>query len=239
MTIDYRAKDLEIQAKRLSKVADIENEMGFQEGLQAVVVDPISSEEEQKKDTKKLIDNAKEEAAKILAQAKEQARQIKEDALKEARKQGFEEGLKKGNLEIEKIKNNLKEDERQQKEEYQALLAGIEGQVAEVIASLVTKLTGILVEDKKDIIHYLVEKTLRDNSKLESYTIRVSEDDYEALSLKKDYLVGIVDKDIEIIVDSKLGRNQCLIETENIVIDCSLDVQLKNLIRDIRMLASI
>ena len=50
---------------------------------------------------------------------------------------------------------------------------------------------------------------------------------------------GAVSKDtqIEITEDSALKRNECLIETDAGVFDCSLDVQLDNLIKDIRLLS--
>ena len=44
---------------------------------------------------------------------------------------------------------------------------------------------------------------------------------------------------VEIVIDSKLEKSQCFIETDTSVIECSLDVQLENLITDLRFLAGI
>ena len=46
------------------------------------------------------------------------------------------------------------------------------------------------------------------------------------------------DSSLEIIEDSTLSRNQCFIETEDRLLDVSLDVQLKNLSEHFKMLAS-
>lgn len=239
MTIDYKDKDEEIQAKLLSKTSVNLIEDSFNQGLDVEEVEAIHSKEEQIEKAGAIIDKANKQAENILEQAKNQAMGLKEEARSNGNKQGYEEGINRSKLEVQQIKNKLKDQERQQQEEYETLLAGITGQVSDIIASLITKLTGILVDDKMDIINYLVEKALLGNDDLDNYTIRVSEGDYDSVSLKKEHIEEIVGKDVQILVDSQLSKNQCLIETESKVIDCSLDVQLNNLINEIRMLSSI
>ena len=43
---------------------------------------------------------------------------------------------------------------------------------------------------------------------------------------------------LEIISDLSLEGNQCIIETDTGIFDCSMDVQLKNLIKDLKSLSS-
>ena len=43
--------------------------------------------------------------------------------------------------------------------------------------------------------------------------------------------------ELEITEDASLSANQCIIETDNKIVDCSLDAQLDNLREQIRMLA--
>ena len=239
MTIDHKNRDEELQAKRVNKLSQPELAEGFEEGLQAVLVDPIATDEEQRKSAWAIIDNANKEAADILEAARMEAQRITEVARKKAQDQGYEDGLNRGNKEIQQIKNNLMEQREIQNKEYQETLAGIEGHVAELMVSLITKLTGIFVEDKTDIILYLVEKTLLNDDSSENYTIRVSREDVEVLSSKKEYIEGVINREIHIVADSQLTKNQCLIETDNKVINCSLDVQLNNLITDLKLLSSI
>ena len=44
--------------------------------------------------------------------------------------------------------------------------------------------------------------------------------------------------ELELIADSTMDGNECLIETDSGVFDCSLGTQLENLIKDIRSLCS-
>ena len=237
--IDYKDKDPEIEARRLNMTGKVNSEGGFQEGIQAVVVDQIESEEELKIEAEEIIDSAHKKAAQILEDAKKEAIKIREEAYKQAVKQGYEDGLKKAGQEAEKLKQELKEQKIRQEKEYENILSQIEGNVADLVASLVKKITGIIVEDKSDIILYLVEKGLRAYDHLDSYNIRVSGHDYEFLVSKKEYLEDIIGREIQISLDSSLEKNQCLIENESKVIDLSLNVQLENLVNDIRLLACI
>lgn len=243
MTIDYKDRDDELTAKRIkknsSKKFKEEANEEFREGLQAVVVDPAIIQEEQEREAAAIVEYANEEATDILNKAKEEALILKKDYLETAKKQGYEEGLQEANQEIEQIKRSLYEQEKQQKQEYQEILAGLEGQVAELMVSLLTKLTGILIEDKTDIILYLVEKALVNNDSKEDYTVKVSGIDYDVLSSNKEHIEGIIGREIKIVVDPQLNKNQCLIETESKIIDCSLDVQLNNLITDLKLLSTI
>ena len=137
------------------------------------------------------------------------------------------------------MKDNLLKQQEIQQKEYKQLLGGIEGHVAELLMSLITKLTGILAEDKTEIILYLVRKALENDDSGEDFTIRVSSEDFNTLSDKKEYIEGIINSEIQIVVDAQLGKNQCFIESENRLIDCSLDVQLDNLITDLKLLSSV
>ena len=239
MTIDYKARDEELQAKRISKLSLLQIEEGFEEGLKAVVVDPIVNDEENIHKAGAIIDNAKNEAAAILEAAKEEATRLEHEVMERAKKQGYEDGIRNASNEILQIKDNLLKQKETQKEEYREILAGIEGQVVELVISMITKLTGIFVEDKTDIIVYLVEKALTNDDSAENYTIIVSREDFDIISSKQKYIEGIIDREIRISVDPQLGKNQCLIEMENKVIDCSLDVQLNKLITDLKLLSSV
>jgi flagellar assembly protein FliH len=77
--------------------------------------------------------------------------------------------------------------------------------------------------------------------KCNEYTLKVSKEDFEYISMHKNLLLGAIGRDVPlyIVEDINLMKNQCLIETELKVINCSLDVQLNNLIMDLRLIAGI
>ena len=55
---------------------------------------------------------------------------------------------------------------------------------------------------------------------------------------KKRLLAGISNNvTVEVVEDANLSQNQCLIETENGVFDCSVDVELRALSKTLQLLA--
>ena len=75
--------------------------------------------------------------------------------------------------------------------------------------------------------------------KTKNITLHISKADMGIVSAKKDDLVKGLNKDIEvdIIEDTSLEHNQCVIDFDTKVIDCSLDTQLKSLRDSLRMIA--
>ncbi len=215
----------------------------FTEGLKVTVIDRVSSEEENellKLQCDQIIEEAKEQAAQIVMDAELDAKEISESIYEEARNQGYQDGIQKSISEVQGKKNELDKLIDKQNKDYLAQINNLEPQFADIVAKLVEKITGIIVEDKKDVINYLVHKAIAgaDNSK--SYVIRTSKDDYEFVVSKKKELSALIKEEssIDITLDIGLNKNQCIIETDTSIIDCSLDVQLCNLIQDIKLLSS-
>jgi flagellar assembly protein FliH len=67
----------------------------------------------------------------------------------------------------------------------------------------------------------------------------VSKEDYPFLieNQGKIYLASPKDINLNIVEDSDLAKNQCIIETDGGVFDCSLDIQLEQLIKEIKLLS--
>lgn len=233
-------KEIE-KKRRLMQAATTSQQDGFMEGLKAVVVEPVPDSEEIKGKSSRIIEDAKAEAKRITDQAKREAQQLKNDILAEAQKNGYEEGMLQARKEIEKLKADYDTKAKRLREEYDEMVRSLEPSVARIIASLVEKITGIVVEDREEVILYLIEKAINGMDKCEEYTIRVSKDDYEYVSTRKNLLLDAIGREVPLYIteDASLKRNQCLIETEMKVIDCSLDVQLNNLITDIKLIDSV
>ena len=105
--------------------------------------------------------------------------------------------------------------------------------------SLISKITGVLCEDRKDVIIFLIDNALHNVSKSKNITIRVSDGDFANVDSAKDKLKEKLSSDAELDIaeDSSLSENQCIIETDSGIIDCSLDVQLDNLKEKIRLIS--
>ena len=214
---------------------------GFVEGLKAVVVEALPSPEELQEKSTKVLEEAQNEAEQILEQAKKEAEQIKKDAYTAAQKKGYEVGMLQVKNEAQKLKAEYDEKERQLQAEYEDMAKALEPQMVQLIAALVEKITGIVVEDKDEVIFYLISKAIKNMDKSNEYTIRFSKEDYEYISMRKNLLLGAIGREVELYISEDLSfkKNQCLIETELKVINCSLDVQLNNLITDLKLIGSI
>lgn len=220
---------------------DMDNDV-FTEGLNVTVIDSVVSEEEinqNRLQAEQIITDANEQASKILANAEEEAKSLSQAAMEEARQKGYEEGMQKGMSEVEQLKAELEQLRQRQDKDYLNQIAKLEPTFGDIVAELVERITGVIVKDKKDVILYLLHNSIIEADNSKSYTIRVSRDEYELVLSKKEELYDILPKDavMDIILDKNLSENQCLIETDTRMIDCSLDVQLTNLIQDIKLVS--
>lgn len=187
-----------------------------------------------------IIIDARAEAEKIISSAKAEALEV----LANAREQGEAEGYESGLLQIEEKKRQMDEELQaqlqKQQEECERYIKQLEPQFADLTVKLVESLTGVVVEDKRDLVLYLLSKTLKPIRGPKQFLIRVSEEDAPIVTQKKESLAALLSEDctLEIFEDSTLQKNQCFIETEDRLLDISLDVQLKNLSDHIKMLAN-
>ena len=115
----------------------------------------------------------------------------------------------------------------------------LEPKVASLLISLVQKLTGVLIEEKQEIILHLIEQAFLETEGSKSFLVRVSKEDYDFVSSHKTELLWKLKEgtELEIIKDPALYKGQCMVETDSKIIDSSLDVQLKGLIADLKLLA--
>ena len=71
------------------------------------------------------------------------------------------------------------------------------------------------------------------------FIVRVSPQDYPYVIDNREMITGVVSKrvHIEIVEDQTFSKGQCLIESDSGIYDCSLDIQMENLIRAIRVMS--
>ena len=72
------------------------------------------------------------------------------------------------------------------------------------------------------------------------YIIHVSKEDYPYVGMQKQQIVeqgSVGVASVEIVEDTTLGKNECLIETDGGIFDCSLGVQLADLTKQLRLLS--
>ncbi len=221
---------------------------GFSEGMPGIRYDKMKEEERERiaLEVDSLISNAREEAERLIQEANEQVDAIKNLAFEEGKQEGYQAGLNEGQASIEAMKAEL----RNQETELSKAQAGLEERFAQqikeadaffadMIGTLVEKITGIVTKDRKDIIIYLLEKAMTEAGQSERFVLRVSPEDMETVEGQKEALMASVREgsQIEIIQDESLSQNQCLIEADSKIINSSLDAQLRILKENLRLLS--
>lgn len=239
ITIDnHLKKDADILFRRSLMVEKPTIVEGFVEGIQAVVVEP---EEATNEKAEKLLASANDEANLLLEQAKKEAEQIKADAFAQGKKLGYEEGMQQAQLEIKDKQMELETQRQNIHRDYEKMQKSLEPSMAILMVNLIERITGVVVEGQKDVILYLIERGFEGLDKVDDITIKVSAEDFDMVAAKQDYLLNSIGRnvDLKVLLDNTLKSNQAKIETENKIIDCSLDVQLENLIKDIKLLGRV
>ena len=140
----------------------------------------------------------------------------------------------------------------------------MEPELVDVILKVFEKVTKVISMDKKDMILNLVDSVLNNSEFSRNYIIRVSKEDAPFLRDNREKITNNLNRDVNIVKDEinnsglnaiVLGsgdrvikqypkKNTELIKSKRIdtdlgIYDCSLDIQLENLIRDIKILSSI
>ncbi len=187
----------------------------------------------------RMVDDAMLKAATILGDAQKQAEELKQQALEEGRAQGKEEGLSMAQDELEEIRLAIQKERSLMKQEHQQMIADVEVKYVDIMCSLIHKLTGVLLVDKKDVILHLVRGSIADMEPAKKYLIRVCAEDALFLEGNKNELLNKVGPDatIEIQEEKGLEKNECIIETDKQMIDCGFKTQLSNMLTTLRMLA--
>lgn len=217
----------------------------FEDGMPSVISmqDVVQGEKEKLEqqvleEQKEAIAQAREEAEQIVKKARQDAEAIREEASRLGIEDGRLIGRQEAEQELIERRGELEQEFGMKLEELDNQMRNLEPTFANLVISLVRKLTGVVCEDKKDVILYLIGNAIRNKEKTTKMLIRVSRQDMARVSSKKatfKMLAGEVE-DFGIVEDESLTENQCIIELDNKIIDCSLDAQLQNLEEHVKML---
>lgn len=261
--IDYN--DLikkKIQAIMESKHNEMDAD-GFINGLHADVVEELISDDDTadaltedaamgEQQAAASLENTNAEAERIIEEARLQAEQIIADANKnadaafeEAKQNGYYEGNEKAqeemNIKQAQLEAEFDNKRKELEQEYNNLKESIEPELVKVITDVFRKVTGVVAEDNQEIILHLINDVMHNADGSRDYVIKVSPDDYKFLvnNQGKIYCAMSREVNIDIVEDATLERNQCMIETNTGIFNCSLDIELNNLIKNIKLLSCV
>lgn len=199
----------------------------------------VESQENLKAMAEEIINRASEDARAIIERAKQEADIVREDSAKIGREEGYKEGRKQAELEFDNMRKSLEEERLQMEIEYNERFNQMEPMLVDTILTVFEKVTHVLAEDKKDLVLQLVNDVLSKTEISKEFLIRVSGADYKFLLDNRERINGVVSNQvqIEIIEDPTFKKGQCMIESDSGIYDCSLDIQLDNLISAIKVMA--
>ncbi len=261
--IDYNGLiKKKIQAIMESKHNEMDAD-GFINGLHADVVEELISDDDTvdaltedaamgEQQAAASLENTNAEAERIIEEARLQAEQIIADANKnadaafeEAKQNGYYEGNEKAqeemNIKQAQLEAEFDNKRKELEQEYNNLKESIEPELVEVITDVFRKVTGVVAEDNQEIILHLINDVMHNADGSRDYVIKVSPDDYKFLvnNQGKIYCAMSREVNIDIVEDATLERNQCMIETNTGIFNCSLDIELNNLIKNIKLLSCV
>lgn len=226
----------------------VENASEFREGLFAEqieleeeVVQPSPEEliTQANEEAEQILEQARQEAENILSNARQEAQSLQLQARQEGVQQGYTEGQTKARQELEAERDRISQEAMRQQEEYNRSLESMEPELLDTMLSIFDQVFRVQFSDKRELLLSLVTNAMRGIKETRQYKIRVNEAQVGFLREQKQILQEKIGEDmaIEIVMDPDLGKNQCMIDADSGVYDCSLDAQLDHLIRDLKSLA--
>lgn len=259
--IDYN----ELIRQKLQKIMDDKQGRvdpdGFVNGLQADVVqelisddtvDSLTDDYDADAQAAASLEEINDQAAQIIGDAETRAQEIIDNAnmeadriADEARMSGYAEGSARADADIEQKRIELEEEYNRRKEqledEYEKLRESVEPELVDIITEVFRKVTHVVSEDNHDIILHLINDVMHNAEGNKEFTIKVSPEDYRFLvnNQGKIYCAMSREVNIDIVEDTTMKRNECMIETGTGIFNCSLDIELDNVIKNIKLLSCI
>ena len=187
-----------------------------------------------------IIARANSEAEKIIREAQIEAEEIKDKAYKAARATGYDEGLSAGKEALVEKELLLNKQREELNEEYKAKIDEIEPALVDVLTDIYEHVFQVDFSDRKEVIYHLAKNTLASMETGKTYTLRLSPDDFNFLTMQKRELVkgsGIPVESLEFIEDKSLTQGNAFIETGGGIFDCSVTTHLDNLRKTLQVLS--
>ncbi|MBP5183926.1 MAG: hypothetical protein J6113_02330, partial [Lachnospiraceae bacterium] len=207
----------------------------------AAVVDSSVTEkmlEEVREECEMMRRETREECDHIIDEMRASLEAERSSLYSEAEEQGYKDGAIRAKKEYDELKQELEQKLAEADAEFEKKVDELEPAFVELMIKLIQKITGILVDDRRDLILHIIRQSILGMENSNNYIIHVSKDDFDFVNSKKqELLYELKGNVVEVVEDPVLTRAQCTIETDTRIFDCSLDVQLKNLVSNIKLLS--
>ena len=208
---------------------------GFVPGLKAEELELIMEDQEnagepvqELPDAQELYTKAQAEIEEMLEQAKQEAEVMRQNAYQEGLNNGYQEGLVQAQTELAQQSAALEEQMRELEEEYRTRQKTMEPELVNVLCDIYEHVFQVNFASKKDMILYLLQSTMGNISDNKEFIVKTSSEDFAFVKENRGKIAtfALGADSVDVMEDATLKKNQCIIETEGGVFDCSVDVQL-------------
>ena len=187
-----------------------------------------------------MLEDARAQIDEMTQKARSDLEEERRRTLEDANRHGYDEGYKKGYAEADEMKRELAAEKQRLYEEYDSMIDHLEPKFIDTITEIYSRIFGIELSDKRDILVHLIDSTLRQIESSKTFIVHVSKEDYPFVNMHRQELVegATAGKGtVEIVEDIALSQGACLIETDGGIFDCGVDTQLQELTNRLRVLS--
>jgi len=188
-----------------------------------------------------LIEQAKEEIRQMKEAAREEIEAARRQAIDEGRdvgkREGYQEGAAAAAAELEEERRKL---EKSYEEAYNEKVSALEPALVKELTGIYEHVFHVGLGEYQGLVMQLLKGCLQKMKGSGSYIVHVSPEDYPYVSMQKKQLVEEMSGKnamLEVVEDAMVVKNACMIEADSGIYDCSLDVQLAALRRELLLLS--
>jgi len=201
-------------------------------------------------DTDGMIAAAQAQADEIVATAEQLALEYKENARREAeiecgriranaQQEGYDLGIRQASDEYADRIRGLDVKAAELENQYNQAFDQLEPQFVELITNIYERIFKIVLSDYEQILINLVTDIMKKNNNTKVFMIHLSSADYAQITDKhrEELETAAAGAKVDLIEDVGLKQTQCLLETDNGVLDCGVDTQLTELKKKLMILS--
>ena len=248
----FREEEKKRQSALQNDAAKNSGEDNFSEGLDAEQLDQLTEDQDVLSDAEILnqeaaqeminsqLADAQEQADRILDEASAKAQDLQKNAMEEGRAQGYDDAYQQGAKEAEALKEDLLHQKEQLEADYKKMVDTLEPEMVDALTQIYEHVFAVDLRNDKNIILHLLQTALSRLEPGNDFIVHVSPDDYDMIVDEKKRLrenITSPNATMEIIEDPMLKENECIIETDGGVFDCSIGVELEELSRKLKLLS--
>lgn len=249
-----RAQEKELKSKLKIDNNDLEGEdasIGTDGSIEEDFMDEVSSsniisteelqkiEEEARKNADTIINDANQKAKEIIDKAREEAENASSMIYEKAKKEGYQAGIIEYQEELSNKEKEFDIKVKDIEDSFNRDRDTMEEDLLEVVLDVIEKVFYCQFKGKKDILINLCNRALLGVENSREILVRISKNNIEEFQNKLTDLTKDIPEEISIqaAVDPLLSDEECMIETDSGIIDCSLGTEMDNLIRDLKSLS--